>query len=111
MARTVRLREEHNGSDWRTLRACLRENGTLVIQGQDLGPATAPISSDGEYEWTYTFDPDSIPALCAALGGTEDDDILDLLERRFTGAGSYDLEQIMRDTRTAIPRGFWSWGG
>jgi hypothetical protein len=111
MARKVRLREERNGSDVRNLWAYLTEGGALVIEGQDLGPATAAISNDGEYEWSYSFQPNSIPALCAALGGSENDDILDLLERRYTGVGSYDLERILRATRTAIPRGFWSWSG
>ena len=110
MARRVVLRDERNGRDWRILSASL-EGGALVIEGHDLGPSTAPIRSDGEYEWSYRFQSSAIPVLRAALGGTEDVGILDLLARKYTGAHSYELERIMRDTDSTIPRTFWSWSG
>jgi predicted acyl esterase len=47
----------------------------------------------------------------AGVGGTEDEGILDLLERTYTGAHSYELERIMRDTDSTIPRTFWCWSG
>ena len=110
-ARTVVLRQERNGPDSRFLSARLDANGALKVDGQDLGPGTAPVSSDGEYEWSQTFPPDSIPALRSALGGNATEDILDLLEREYKGPSSYELERIMRDTADTIPREFWSWSG
>jgi len=82
-----------------------------VIEGQDLGSATAVISSDGEYEWSYTFARSAIPSLRAALGADENEGILDLLVRKYTGAQSYELERIMRETETTIPRELWTWRG
>jgi hypothetical protein len=105
----VTLRDERDGRDRRRLTAYLIEDGTLVIDGHDLGPGTALISDDGEYEWRQTFPPDSVAALGAALGGKRDEDILDLLARRYRNERSYDLERIMRETRDTIPREFWSW--
>jgi hypothetical protein len=72
------------GDDSRFLKARVNDDGSLVISGQDLGPATAMISNDGEYECAHTCPAESVPLLCKALGGNERDDILDLLERRYT---------------------------
>jgi hypothetical protein len=82
-----------------------------VIEGQDLGPSTAPVSGDGEYEWSFTFEPEALPALSAALGATEEEDILQLLERDYTGSGSYELERIIRETESSVPRRFSAWSG
>jgi hypothetical protein len=107
--RAVMLRDERDGRDLRRLTAYLMEDGTLVIDGHDLGPGTAVISDDGEYEWRQTFPPDSVAALGVALGGKRDEDILDLLARRYRNERSYELERIMRETRDTIPRELWSW--
>jgi hypothetical protein len=109
--RTVSLRAERNGADWRNLDAYIDEAGNLVIDGQDLGPGTAMMSDDGEYEWKYTFPPSSIGPLLAALGGGAGEHILDVLSRRYTGPGSYDLEAVIRATKDTIPRQFWNWRG
>jgi hypothetical protein len=103
----VELRSERTGRDVRRLYACV-EDGHLMIGGQDLGPATASVSGDGEYEWCYIYPPESIPALAAALGGSDGEDILDLLGRTYCGSRSYELERICRDTSDSIPRRFWS---
>jgi hypothetical protein len=47
----VVLRDERSGGDIRHLEAFLDENGSLRLEGHDLGPGTAPVSQDGEYEW------------------------------------------------------------
>lgn len=95
--RRVNLRAEADGADRRYLDAHVSETGDLVIEGQDLGPATALISPDGEYEWIRTVRRTDLPALVLALGGQPGDDILDLLDARFTGQRSYDLERLLRD--------------
>lgn len=77
------------------------ETGDLVIEGQDLGPATAVVSPDGEYEWIRTVRRTDLPALVLALGGQSGEDILDILDARFTGQRSYDLERLLSDD--AVP--------
>jgi hypothetical protein len=59
--RTVLLRAEQDGRNQRFLRASLNAEGALVIEGQDLGPKTALVSSDGEYEWSRTILREHIP--------------------------------------------------
>jgi hypothetical protein len=99
--RVVELRRERNGDNKRFLDAWVTPEGSLVLSGHDLGPAT-------EYEWSHTFPTESIPALRAALGGEEHEDILDVLER-YRGDRSYDLSRVLHETDDAIPREFWSW--
>jgi hypothetical protein len=107
--RTVKLRDERDGRDSRSLTANLTSDGSLRIAGHDLGPKTAIVSEENEYEWTYTFPVDSVPALCAALSGADHEDILDVLDRGYTGERSYQLERIIQETVDTIPREFWSW--
>jgi hypothetical protein len=95
----VTLRSETKGADSRHLWAHLDATGALHIDGQDLGPGTAVVSDDGEYEWFKTFAPQHVPRLVELLGGADGTDILDLLAERYTGAGSYELERILRDSK------------
>ncbi len=95
--RRVSLRAEVNGADERYLDAYVGKRGDLVLEGQDLGPLTAIVSDDGEYEWFRYVKAEHIPALIAALGGAPDEDILDVLARVATGGGSYDLERLLRE--------------
>jgi len=97
------LREEHHGRDSRNLWAYVDAGGDLHIDGQDLGPATSPVSGDGEHEWFTTIRAEHVPQLVALLGGDDRTAILDLLEQRFVGAG-YELERIVCESR--IPREF-----
>jgi len=95
-SRIVRLREERSGADSRFLDAYLDGEGNLHVDGQDLGPATSIVSGDGEYEWFETIKARHLPQLVQALGGEPSQDILGLLEERFTGKGSYDFERILQ---------------
>lgn len=104
--RKVTLRDERAGKDSRHLWAYVDEAGNLHIDGQDLGPGTAPISPDGEYEWFKTIAAVDVPRLVSLLGGTQGEDVLDLLERSFSGAGSYELETRLRESD--IPVEFFS---
>lgn len=107
--RTVTLREERNGADVRWLGASVDGAGALHIDGQDLGPGTAMVSSDGEYEWFMTVAAADVDRLVAVLGGQPGDDVLALLERGWTGARSYDLERLLRES--GIPVKLFTWGG
>lgn len=107
--RTVSLRAEHDGQDHRYLSATLNTEGALVIEGQDLGPKTASVSSDGEYEWSCTILREHIPKLLILLDEPADADILSTLERHWTGPKSYELESRIRDSD--IPSALWIWSG
>jgi hypothetical protein len=107
--RTVSLRAEHDGQDHRHLSATLNTEGALVIEGQDLGPKTASVSSDGEYEWSRTILREHIPKLLALLDAPADADILSTLERHWTGPKSYELESRISDSD--IPSALWTWSG
>ncbi len=50
----ISLRADEKGPTWRYLTASLNAEGSLVLAGQDLGPGTAIVSSDGEYEYWIT---------------------------------------------------------
>jgi len=92
--RRVSLRSEHrDDGSWLNLDASLDEDGSLRISGQDLGPVTKTISSDGEYEYFYTVAAEDVPALVLALGGQPGTDIIDLLAQRYCGDASYQLER------------------
>ncbi len=71
MSRRVVLRSERTRDDTRHLEAYLDTDGALHIDGQDLGPGTAPFSDDGEYEWFRTIPAAEVPRLVELLGGDE----------------------------------------
>lgn len=96
--RSVALRDERRGADTRHLWAYLDDEGNLHIDGQDLGPATAPVSDDGEYEWFCTVRREDLPMLVRLLGEPADADLLNVLQRKWSGARSYDLEKVLRES-------------
>ena len=107
--RTISLRAEHDGQDHRYLSATLNTEGALVIEGQDSGPKTASVSSDGEYEWSRTILREHIPKLLTLLDAPADADILGILEQHWTGPMSYELESRIGDSD--IPSALWVWSG
>jgi hypothetical protein len=107
--RAVVLRNERKGKDQRHLRAHLDEDGNLVVEGQDLGPGTALVSDDGEYEYRKRIAAADIASLRSVLSIGEDVDILDELGRNWSGPASYELERRIRES--GIPVQFSSWGG
>lgn len=94
---SISLRAEIIGPDSRYLSAKVDGNGDLVLSGQDLGPATSMVSSDGEYEYWITVEAAHIPVLLARLGASERSDILEVLALSWTGERSYELERIIRN--------------
>ena len=83
--RHIVLRKERSGADVRYLGARLEEDGSLRIEGQDLGPAVESFWGPGqsEYEWDISGSAADVPAFVLALGGAEGDDVLDVLASRF----------------------------
>jgi hypothetical protein len=106
--RTVTLRQERQGSDVRWLGAYVDGAGALHIDGQDLGPGTAMVSSDGEYEWFVTVAAGDVDRLVALLGGQPGDDVLVLLERDWTGRQSYEFERLLRGSGIQVNLFTWS---
>jgi len=107
--RKVNLRSDQDGPDSRYLDARLDDEGNLHIDGQDLGPGTAMVSDDGEYEYFKVVEAAHVPALLAVLGAEPGADILDELEAHWTGRASYDLER--RLSESAISVELSTWGG
>ena len=108
VVREVRIREEHDGPDSRYLTAYLEPNGDLRVEGQDLGPGTAIVSSDGEYEWGYVVDRSHLPALVSALEGVEGQDLLILIRDKWTGARAGEFEKRVRESGIAL-KDQWTW--
>jgi hypothetical protein len=107
--RQVTLRDERAGPDSRHLEAYLDDDGNLHIDGHDLGPATAPVSNDGEYEWLEKVSAGDLPRLLLLLSAPPDASILDVLEQQWTGVKSYDLERLIRESDIKVER--FVWGG
>ena len=61
MEHRVILRDERRGRDWRHLWAYVDEQDRRHIDGQDLGPGTEIVSTDGEYEWFQTIAAADVP--------------------------------------------------
>lgn len=106
-ARAIVLREERSATGSYHLRACLRDDGGLVIEGQDLGAAPEAFWGSAEYEWTLTVAPEQVPGLVAALGGTPgEDDPLELLAARFRDDERYASRSFLEEAGVAFA--FWS---
>jgi hypothetical protein len=103
MKRTkVILRDQREGRDSRYLEAYLGMDGSLHIDGHDLGPATSIVAPDGEYEWFRTIEAEHLPGFLQLLGGRPGDDILQVLEERWSGERSGDLERLLSETSIPI---------
>jgi hypothetical protein len=100
----VTLRNERTGRDAQHLSASWIAGVGLRIDGHDLGPGTAMVSDDGEYEWTYVIPEASIPELLRRLGEHPDADLRRVLDD-WTGLRSYEVERLAADLRTS----FSSW--
>ncbi len=103
MTRVVTMRNEVTessaGRDVRSLEASINAEGDLVIHGQDLGPGVpAVLSDDSEHEWYSTHRQQDLPALRIVLGAPAGADLLDLIRKRFCGAGSYTFEALVQES-------------
>ena len=106
---TIKLRDEDraDGSHL-ALWVYLDTKGRLHIDGQDLGPVTRSVSTDGEYEYFKMVAKEDIPRLIKLLGGKPDDDILELLAKNWTGEKSYKFEEILREGPIEVKLSIWS---
>ena len=84
------------------------EEGNLHIDGQDLGPGTASVSSDGEYEWFQVIRARHLAAFRELIGADANENILDVLERSWCGKRAGDLETLLHESNFPIERLIWS---
>lgn len=97
MGRVV-LRSTSDASGTRFLEARLDADGTLRIEGQDLGPGVSAVFGAGltEYEWWWRLPADAVPDAVAALGGAPGDEPLAVL-RAWFDANGVDPGSALRD--------------
>lgn len=81
--RSITLRADRYGGSAYYLRAHIRRDGALVIEGHDLGVTPKQFWGSIEYEWEIAIPAGELPALVDALGGTPGADPLDLLAVRY----------------------------
>ena len=101
---TVVLRDSRDERGTRHLLARLGTDGSIQIEGQDLGSGVEDAFGSGntEYEWWWTVRPGNVAAAVAALGGAPDDDVLELLARWSADNGGADPGQRFRDAGVPV---------
>jgi hypothetical protein len=73
-------------------------DGGVVIAGQDLGDL-AWFWGPGarEYEWGHSVAAQQLPALIRSLGGSDDDDVEDLVRTRFSGSRHAEFASFCKE--------------
>lgn len=97
--RTVSLWGRHN----LYVDARLAPDGTLTLLGQDLNPANP---WGAEYEYALTVRPADLPRVVAALGGSDGDDVLALLQANAELVVGRGEQRFLREA--GIEPAFWS---
>jgi hypothetical protein len=112
MSSTWQLTLDHRDDDqglWRRT-LTLRDDGSLVLDGHDLGRGVSDVFGEGvdEYEFARTVAVDQVDQLRRALGVCGDDDELRAtLEERFARpGGSHAFELFLTDH--GIRSEFWN---
>jgi hypothetical protein len=108
MTRTVQLRHIDDGTNVFSLWASVLDDGSLQLEGQDLGPVTSPVSGDGEYEYCKIFDPATLPVIVRLLELPGEFHLLDELVAGWSGERSFDLERILREADVPHRFSWWS---
>ncbi len=104
--RSAVLRSTSDGLGTRHLQASLWPDGTLRIEGQDLGGGVRQFfgSDFDEYEWAWTIRSEDVPQLVDALAAG--DDVLAALRLRFLGEAAAGLQPFLDEH--GIPYETWS---
>jgi len=105
---TVTLREQRNADDFRRLSVDRRPDGSIFIEGHDLGAGVEQNFGVGlsEYEWAWVVAPDAVQALVAALDGRDGDDPLQLLAAWSAAHDGADPGPHLREV--GVPLEFWN---
>ena len=109
MRRYIVLRDTQDGDGRRQLSAYLQSDGTLLIEGHDMGPGVARTLGPDitEYEWAISIPSSGVQRLKLALSCQ--DDILAAVLNRFSGDASGELQGFL--DKHAGPYDFWSRAG
>lgn len=109
--RRIVLRDSSDFDGTQHEEAVLTSDGELEIRGRDAGADVAAFwgSRRGRYEWVFTIAPGNVPALVTGLGGSPDDDVLEVLAGSWSQAGGPKLAALLRSE--AIEANFRSWVG
>ncbi|TVQ30924.1 MAG: hypothetical protein EA370_13325 [Wenzhouxiangella sp.] len=109
MLKYVDLRETRDEGGSRQTGASLHDDGTIVVEGRDLGPAVEAFFGPGmtEYEWALSISPPGVEVLKMALAC--DDNVLTALRDQFSGDAAAKLQSFLDDN--AVPYEFWSRAG
>ena len=104
--RSVALRDVRDEQGIRFLGASFAADGTLTIEGHDIGDGVERFFGPGnrEYEWVWTIQAQHLPQLATALGAN--DDLLAAMAARFTGDRAADLQPFLDEH--GIPYDHWS---
>jgi len=98
------LRDTRDASGTRFLEARLDADGTLRIEGQDLGPGVSAVFGPDltEYEWWWRLPAGDVPWAVAALGGEPGDAPLPVIHRWFEANGGSDPGSALRNAGLPI---------
>ena len=103
----VVLVDERSGADSRRIWASLNADGSLMISGQDIGPAVERFFGADEYEFAHTIPAAYLKPFFALLGVNDFEDALDAV-RKF---GSHDYDKLadgLEEAKKIMPIRFWS---
>lgn len=103
------LRDQSDADGFRSLTIIRGPDGSIVIDGHDLGPGVERIFGFREYEWTWNIEADAVSAAVAALDGHEGDDPLRLLAAWSSAHDGIDPGTHLDEA--GVPIRFWSWIG
>jgi hypothetical protein len=97
MLQDVTLRDTHDEGGSRHLRATLKSDGSILIEGQDIGSGVESVFGPGlrEYEWTWLIRRSEVRTLKLALGSSGD--VLVALRDRFAGEAAVGLQSFLEE--------------
>lgn len=105
--RLIILRDERNEDGSHHLRGRLRDDGSLAIEGHDLGVIPQRFWGRDEYEWTITLDPAAVARLLEVLRVAPGQyDPLTILEKSFHEDEHHATRSFLE--QHGIPFKFWS---
>jgi len=105
---SIVLRDYRDERGRRYIGARREPDGSIVIDGQDLGRGVESAFGTGltEYEWTWRVEAAAVPAVVVALGGSDGDDPLPLLAEWSAAHGGMDPGSHLKEA--AVPIAFSS---